>query len=69
MAATGNSSFGYFAGGEAPSTNQYTVVDRIDIQMTYQHHQRLLSTYEDIVAAGNANFGYFGGAAGSLDQL
>ena len=59
LAATGNSSFGYFAGG-----NVKTTVDRIDYSndtATASPKGPLSVARYQFAATGNASFGYFGG--------
>ena len=60
LAATGNSSFGYFGGGGAPGA--LSTVDRIDYATDYQiaSPKGPLSVARlGVAATGNANFGYF----------
>ena len=67
LAATGNSNFGYFGGGNSPAApGAISTVDRID----YNNDTATASTRGTLVTAkhysgatGNNNFGYFGGGA------
>ena len=61
LAATGNSSYGYFGGG-FPGT--YSTVDRIDYlndTVTASPKGPLSLARSTLAATGNASFGYFGG--------
>ena len=62
LAATGNSSFGYFGGGTVPGL--ISTVDRIDYSndtATASPKGPLSSTRYRLAATGNRFFGYFGG--------
>ena len=62
LAATGNTSFGYFGGG-APGTGK-TSVDRIDYSndtATAVAKGPLSAARRSMAATGNQSFGYFGG--------
>ncbi len=61
LAATGNSSFGYFGGGTPGPTS---TVDRIDYSndtATASPKGPLSAIRYGLAATGNASFGYFGG--------
>ena len=69
VAATGNSNFGYFGGGNPqPATPRYSTIDRID----YSNDTATASVRGGIgsrryhSATGNSNFGYFGGGGGPI---
>ena len=67
IAATGNSSFGYFGGGQAVST-----VDRIDYSndtATASPKGPLSAARYGLAATGNSSFGYFGGGVGPLSTV
>ena len=67
IAATGNSSYGWFAGGsDYPATTQYTKIDRInysnDTVFAAVRSDNASPAYRYFMAGtGNADFGYFGG--------
>ena len=67
LAATGNSNYGWFAGGRTPSTAPsvtYSTVDRIDFSNdSVQASPRgvLTSARYQLAATGNSNYGWFGG--------
>ena len=68
MAATGNSSYGYFSGGYGPTL---TTVDRIDYSndtATASPKGPLSSPKRTLAATGNSSFGYFGGGSGNFPQ-
>ena len=61
-AASGNSNFGYFGGGETPAV--YSIVQRIDYSndnTTPSIRGPLSSSKSNVSATGTSNFGYFGG--------
>jgi len=66
LAATGNSSYGYFGGGNSPSQSpsQVSTVDRIDYSndtATASPKGPLSTTKLYLAATGNISYGYFGG--------
>jgi hypothetical protein len=66
LAATGNSNFGWFGGGFAPSFQSYTRVDRIDFSndSTAASVRGPLNPSlgrGGLAATGNSNYGWFGG--------
>ena len=68
LAATGNASFGYFAGGSDPSASpKSSIVDRLDYSndSAATSPKGPLSAARDFLSAtGNSSFGYFGGGGG-----
>ena len=79
LAATGNSSYGYFGGGNSPSQSpsQVSTVDRIDYSndtATSSVKGPLSSVKYQLAATGNSSFGYFGGgtpfpATSTVDRI
>ena len=70
MAATGNSSFGYFAGG-APGA-PFSTIDRVDYSndtATAAVKGPLSSNRRSMAGTGNASFGYFGGGWSSMSTV
>jgi hypothetical protein len=68
LAATGNSSFGYFGGGFPGSVS---TVDRIDYSndtATASPKGPLSAARYRLAATGNSSFGYFGGGFPGQDQ-
>ena len=66
LAATGNSSYGYFGGGFVLTPTYYSTVDRIDYSndtVTASPKGPLSSASAGRAATGNSSFGYFGGGA------
>jgi hypothetical protein len=64
LAATGNSSFGYFGGYWSWQTNYFSLVDRIDYSndtSTASVRGPLSVARGFLAATGNSSFGYFGG--------
>ena len=64
LAATGNSNYGWFAGGADAATPILNVVDRIDFSndtTTASSRGLLLVAKNRMGAAGNSNYGWFGG--------
>lgn len=65
--ATGNSSYGYYGGGQIPGTPTptfYSTIDRIEYTSDSQNtitRGTLSSARSYLSATGNSNFGYFGG--------
>jgi hypothetical protein len=62
LAATGNSSFGYFGGGGNPGS--VSTVDRIDYSndtATASPKGPLSAARYRLAATGNSSYGYFGG--------
>jgi hypothetical protein len=65
LAATGNSNYGWFAGGVSPSTTVSTV-DRIDfsndsVRASPRGQLNSPAGRYDLAATGNSNYGWFGG--------
>ena len=63
LAATGNSNYGWFGGGQSGGTG-YTTVDRIDFSndsSTTSPRGPLSSARYRLAATGNSNYGWFGG--------
>ena len=63
LRASGNTSFGYFSGGDAPGSGNFSLIQRIDYSNdTAQTAVKgsLTITRESHGASGNANFGYHG---------
>jgi len=68
LAATGNSNYGWFAGGASPPTSPpafaYSIVDRIDFAndtSSASVRGPLTSERGYLAATGNSNYGWFGG--------
>jgi len=67
IGATGNSNYGWFGGGQAPSTPTpiyYSTIDRIDFSndsLTASVRGPLSSTRYLAAATGNSNYGWWGG--------
>jgi hypothetical protein len=67
LAATGNSNFGYFGGGQLSGpipAPQYSTIDRLEYSSDTQNvitRANLLAARSELTATGNSNFGYFGG--------
>jgi len=64
LTATGNSSYGYFGGGQSPSST--STVDRINYSndtATASVRGPLSAAKFGLAATGNADYGYFGGGA------
>jgi len=72
LAATGNSNYGWFGGGYAPTTTRSTV-DRIDFSndsSTASVRGPLSSVRYNSSATGNSNYGWFGGGSpGSVSTV
>ena len=68
-AATGNSNYGWFGGGQTPTFAAISTVDRINFSndsVTASPRSPLSSNRTGVAAMGNSNYGWFGGGAGSL---
>jgi hypothetical protein len=68
-AATGNSNYGWFGGGQTPTFTAFSTVDRIDFSndgVTASPRGPLSSNRTGVVATGNSNYGWFGGGSGSF---
>ena len=67
VAATGNSNYGWFGGGLAPSApGEVSTVDRIDFSndsATASVRGPLSTARRILKATGNSNYGWFGGGA------
>ena len=64
LAATGNSNYGWFAGGSDNSFNNYSRIDRIDFSndnATASLRSILSGSKYNLAATGNSNYGWFGG--------
>ena len=64
LAASGNSDFGYFGGGDNPSGNEVSTVDRVDFSndtATASAKGPLSQVKYYLAATGDTNFGYVGG--------
>jgi len=73
LAATGNKNFGYFGGGQYPTTNQ-AYVNKFDFSNdttdTSPVSPGLSATRSKLAATGNDNFGYFaGGGRSTVDRI
>ena len=69
LAATGNSSFGYFGGGTSPARS---TVDRIDYSndtATASPKGPLSAARAYLAATGNSSFGYFGGGVPTVSTV
>ena len=60
-AATGNQSFGYYAGGRAPTKSSIDRLDYSNDTATGLIRGPLSANNQQFAATGNADFGYFGG--------
>ena len=61
LAATGNSSFGYFGGGGTPSVSRVDRIDYSNDTATASPKGPLSAARYQLAATGNSSFGYFGG--------
>tara|TARA_R100000951_G_scaffold56088_1_gene47125 strand:- start:286 stop:2625 length:2340 start_codon:yes stop_codon:yes gene_type:complete len=73
LAATGNKNFGYFGGGQYPTTNQ-AYVNKFDFSNdttdTSPVSPGLSAARSNLAATGNDNFGYFaGGGRSTVDRI
>jgi hypothetical protein len=75
LAATGNSNYGWFAGGEDNSFVVYSRIDRIDFSNdngTASLRSVLSGSKYNLAATGNSNYGWFGGGTpgpGSISKI
>ena len=68
-AATGNQSFGYYAGGRAPTKSSIDRLDYASDTTTGLIRGPLTATNQQFAATGNADFGYFAGGDPSLSKV
>jgi hypothetical protein len=64
LAATGNSNFGYFGGGQPGPISTVDRVDYSNDSNSTSVRGSLLTARRYLAATGNSNFGYFGGGIG-----
>jgi len=75
LAATGNSNYGWFAGGSDNSFVDYSRIDRIDFSNdngTASLRSVLSGSKYNLAATGNSNYGWFGGGIpgpGSISKI
>ena len=73
LAASGNSNFGYYGGGQVGTNTRVSTVDRIDFSndlATASVRGPLRFVMNGLAASGNSNFGYYGGGtSGSVSTI